>query len=191
MAAAAVLDRPAPPRVSAEEYLAGELVSEVKHEFHGGEIVLMPGGSIAHARVIRNLVTGLSVRTRGTGCEAFGSETKLYVPATDAYYYPDAMIACPAEVIDARNGVIANPRVICEVLSPGTSDYDRGAKRLAYMSVPSVEEIVHLSSEERFVEIFRRESDHWSWRAVGGDADLPLLDGDIKIPLAEIYEGAL
>jgi hypothetical protein len=40
--------------VSVEDYLAGELVSEVKHEYSGGYVYAMAGATNVHNRVATN-----------------------------------------------------------------------------------------------------------------------------------------
>jgi hypothetical protein len=46
------LKHPAP--ISVDDYLAGELISEVKHEYLGGEVHAMAGASNRHNKVAMN-----------------------------------------------------------------------------------------------------------------------------------------
>jgi len=48
------------PRLSPEEFLEFERGSETKHEYFNGEIVDMPGGTIAHCVIVNNLCTFLN-----------------------------------------------------------------------------------------------------------------------------------
>jgi formate-dependent phosphoribosylglycinamide formyltransferase (GAR transformylase) len=38
--------------ISIDDYLAGELVSEIKHEYLAGVVYAMAGGRVSHGRVI-------------------------------------------------------------------------------------------------------------------------------------------
>ncbi len=44
-------------KVSEEEYLKGELTSEVRHEYIDGYVYAMTGASINHNRISRNVST--------------------------------------------------------------------------------------------------------------------------------------
>ena len=46
------LKHPAP--ISVDDYLAGELISEVKHEYLGGEVHAVAGSSNRHNKVAMN-----------------------------------------------------------------------------------------------------------------------------------------
>ena len=69
-------------KISVEDYLEGEKISPVKHEFVDGEGFAIAGASDNHARVIVNLVTALAVHLRNSKCEPFSNDIK--VRATDA-----------------------------------------------------------------------------------------------------------
>lgn len=75
-----------------EDFLAWEARQEVRHEFDGFEPVAMPGGSLNHARLQRNLAISIGGRLRGTPFEFLGSDMKL-VSATRSRY-PDAQVVC-------------------------------------------------------------------------------------------------
>jgi hypothetical protein len=65
--------------VSVEDYLAGELVSTIKHEYLGGVIYAMAGGRNAHNLIASNLLITLGSRLRGKGCRAYNSDTKIRI----------------------------------------------------------------------------------------------------------------
>src|SRR5438445_9615295 len=80
--------------ISAEHYLEGERLSEVRHEYVGGRVYAMAGASDDHNRIAINIVSQLVERLRGKRCEPFGAAMKLKMPGSEAFYYPDALIAC-------------------------------------------------------------------------------------------------
>lgn len=59
--------------------------------------------------------------------------------------------------------------MIVEVLSPSTEARDRGEKFAAYKQLPSLEEYVLVSQDERRVEVRRRSSGGWSSDVVTGE----------------------
>jgi hypothetical protein len=56
-----------------------------------------------------------------------------------------------------------------------------------YRQVPSVREILLVSSEERRVQLWRREDARWTVEDVIGDALLRLESCDPDIPLGDLY----
>jgi Uma2 family endonuclease len=64
-----------PAFISIEDYLAGEELAETKHEFLGGTVHAMVGGTNDHAAVAANAVVALGSRLRGKPCRPFGSDT--------------------------------------------------------------------------------------------------------------------
>lgn len=177
------------PLMTASEYLAREATALEKSEYRGGVIVAMAGGSLGHSRLVHALGGELRNVTDGTSCESFGSETKLRVEAADAFYYPDAMIVCGEVDIESEtNGIVRNPLVVFEVLSPGTSRFDQKGKFLDYQTVPSVQEVVFLWSERKLAERYERGDDgSWRYTAYVGDVPLPVGAAGIELDLARLY----
>lgn len=180
---AAVAVRP----VTFEEYLLAEEGSQVRHELHDGRIIEMPGGSLQHAIVISNIVREVGIILTPP-CLCLADSGKVASPS-GGIYYPDSMIACPPLSKRSRTGIIDNPRVIFEVISPRTGAYDRGAKFDAYDSMASVEEIVLIEPMAVLIELYRRNSDgYWvRFPFFSLEGQLPLLQGELRVPLSAIY----
>lgn len=177
-----------PTLPTAEEYLAREAMASEKSEYRAGRVVAMSGGSLNHGRLVHALGGELREATKGTPCESFGSEIKLRIELTDAYYYPDAMIVCgELDVESETNGIVRNPTVVFEVLSPGTMRFDGKGKFLDYQTVASIREVVFLWSERKLAERYERQDDgSWRYTAYLGDT-LPLGAAGIKLDLAALY----
>jgi Uma2 family endonuclease len=182
---------PARQRFTFEEYLILEEIGEVKHEFLDGEVWAMAGGSPEHAAIIGNVTTLLNVQLRGQRCRVHSTELRVRVKATGLGTYPDVTVVCGRleRDPDDRTGHTAiNPRVIVEVLSPSTEEYDRGEKLSHYQAIPSLEEIVLVSHHRQEIEIVRRESNgSWSRHvaAAGQSARLTSIACDLAV--AEVY----
>ena len=94
---------------------------------------------VAHGRIVGNISGELARQLRGRRCEAFTSEIKVRIQfgADCFYYYPDVVVDCgnpPDESLFAEE-----PRVIFEVLSPGTERIDRHERRLNYQRLFSLD----------------------------------------------------
>lgn len=183
-----------------EEYFALEASSQEKYEYVNGrviairEMLAMAGGAINHALIAANILVALSNRLKGGSCRAFGSDLRVRIPRKTLYFYPDVTVVCgPGDVEDNQSAgqTVTNPKLIVEVLSPGSELYDRGKKFARYLEMPSLEEYVLVSQQSPRVESHLRQDDgSWSFTfASGTDATIKLRSLDIKLPLIDIYSG--
>ncbi|MBI5493598.1 MAG: Uma2 family endonuclease [Deltaproteobacteria bacterium] len=116
-------------RMTEEQYLAFDIANEGKHEFVNGEAVAMAGASEAHSILQANILVALTNRLRGGRCRVHGSDLRVRLAETGMYAYPDVTVVCgKAEFAPTRPESLLNPRVIVEVLSETTANYDLGAK---------------------------------------------------------------
>jgi len=72
-----------------QEYLQGELVSEIRHEYVDGKTYAMAGAGETHNLIAGNIFAKLREFARGSPCRVFISDMKLHVQTWKAYYYPD------------------------------------------------------------------------------------------------------
>ncbi len=72
--------------ISTEEYLEGERISPIKHEYIGGEVYAMAGASKAHVTIAGNLVALLRKRVRGRGCMAYMADMNVRIETADIFY---------------------------------------------------------------------------------------------------------
>src|SRR3989442_14384850 len=133
-----VSSQPLPISFSIEEYFALERASERRFEYRDGEVVCMSGGTREQTAIARNMLRHLANRIPKT-CEAYGSDLALYAPAGPPYRYPDASVVSGGARFRTINGLDAleNPVLIVEVLSPTSTDFDRGTKFEQYKSIPA------------------------------------------------------
>jgi Uma2 family endonuclease len=181
-------------RVSIAEYLRREEASEIRHEFHDGEVLAMSGGTFDHAAVATNLVVALGMRLRGQPCRVLDSNMRVAVQRSRRFVYPEASILCQPPQFhpdDPKRTTIVNPRVIFEVLSDSTESYDRGEKFEKYRQIGSLDEYVLLAQDRPTVEGFLRQPDGaWGLLAWNGlDAVARLRCLGLDLPLSELYAG--
>jgi Uma2 family endonuclease len=144
-------------RYTFQEYLALEASSTVRHEFLAGEIYAMAGGTPQHAALAMAVGAALLNQTRGGPCRVHGSDLRVRSLATGLTTYPDVTVVCgPYEADPQDKNTIVNPRVIVEVTSESTEDYDRGVKLDSFQRIPSLEAIVLVSHREQLIEVFER-----------------------------------
>ena len=168
------------------EYLSFERDGEIRHEWVGGQIFVMTGGSARHNRIALRLGAGLLGAADRDGCRAYVADMK--VVTADFGYYPDVMVVCdrhqPGDYHEER------PCLIAEVLSPSTADRDRREKRAAYQSIPSLLHLLLIGQDDPRIEHFFREPDgQWQHVQLGPDDLIVLRCPDVSVPVAEVYIG--
>jgi Uma2 family endonuclease len=74
------------------------------------------------------------------------------------------------------------------VLSPNTQRHERGDKRLAYQTIPSLLEYVLVAQDRPLIEVSGRTASGWDTRRYETpDARLELDSIGLALPMAEIY----
>jgi Uma2 family endonuclease len=145
------------------EYLDLEAASNVKHEFLQGEIYGMAGGSPQHAALTLAVGAALLDRLRGGPCRTFSSDLRIRVPETGLATYPDVAVVCGPWASDPQSAsTITNPKLVVEVLSKSTQDYDLGEKFEHYRRIPSLEAVLFVWQTEVRMELRSRQADG-SW----------------------------
>jgi Uma2 family endonuclease len=175
--------------VSIEDYLAGELVSPVKHEYVGGVVYAMAGARNLHNEIKGNVFANLHVRLRGRGCRPCDSDTKIRVrlPTQVRFYYPDTSVVCRSN--PPTDSYQDEPVVIVEVLSRRTRRIDEGEKKDAYLTIPSLSIYLLVEQEVPLVVAHRRGAQGFAREVYAGrEAVIPLPEIASELPLAEIYQ---
>ena len=143
---------------SAAAYLAWEAAQPDRHEYIDGEVFAMAGAEDRHVTVTMNLAFALRQHLAGSPCRTFMSDMRLQVAAANSYFYPDVLVTCSA--LDVASPLVkTEPKLIAEVLSPGTAAYDRGLKFSHYRSAPSLQEYVLIDLDSRSTDCFRKRDD--------------------------------
>jgi len=170
--------------ISEKEYLTGEIISEVKHEYVNGEVFAMAGTSKNHERISGNIYRKLGSHLDGSPCEPFGSDIKVRVP-TGSYRYPDCMVVCDDDSDDEY--YTQSPIILVEVLSRSTRQVDEKDKRMEYLNIPSLQEYILIEQDFVDVEVVRRSSGWQSQHYFLGD-ELYLASIDLTISVEALYQ---
>jgi len=158
-------------RYTYQDYVSLEEESSTRHEFLAGEIVAMAGGTPEHAAMAAEVIGQLREQIRGGSCRVFTSDLGIRVKATGLATYPDASVVCgPTERDPNKKTNVTNPRIIVEVTSDSTEDYDHGEKLTHYKQVPSLEAVVIVSHREARVDVWSRAIDSPLWTQASAGA---------------------
>ncbi len=176
------LQQPRQNWISPEEYLAGELVSDIKHEYIDGEVYAMTGTSINHGRIVSNAMASLHAHLANTPCDVLAADIK--VKAQNNFFYPDLIVDCERKRGDQY--FTESPLIVVEVLSKATRKLDQTLKRLAYQSLPSLQDCVLIEQDFVDIEVSRR-SNHWQPEHYYLGDQIYLAALDLFLPVHEIY----
>lgn len=150
--------------VSVDEYLAGEEVSNVRHEYVNGRVYAMSGVSDKHNEITFDVASLLKNHLRGTPFETFLLDVKVEAKSAKEnqpkYYYPDVFVTSEQEDYGAFALVKREPKLVIEILSPSSWRVDEGEKLRNYSEIPSVEEVVLIAQDWPEVIVHRR-SEGW------------------------------
>src|SRR5437867_12464801 len=122
--------------MSLDEFLDWEREQPERHEYSGGVITMMTGASLAHVTITMNLAFALRQALQGTGCRHFANDAK--VVAANSVRYSDIAVTC--QPIIGTDGIVPQPVLVIEVISPSTEREDRGRKKFDYFATPSVQQ---------------------------------------------------
>ncbi|GAC1446325.1 MAG: Uma2 family endonuclease [Pyrinomonadaceae bacterium] len=174
-------------KISVEDYLEGEKISEIRHEYLDGEVYAMSGASRRHNEICGNLYERLRTRLRGGQCRTYMNEVKVYVAAHNAFYYPDVVVTCDPQ--DDDEYIIKHPSLIVEVLSPSTEATDRREKLFAYQKIESLVEYVIVEQDKiGAIRHYRDAQRQWLKEYLTAEDVLNLESVELKFPLTELYE---
>jgi Uma2 family endonuclease len=142
--------------ISVEDYLKGELSSDIKHELIDGCVYAMAGASANHERISGNIYRKFGDHLEKNPCEPFGSDMKLRINSN--FFYPDVMVDCLFD--DSEPYFTETPTIIVEVLSKSTRRKDTTLKFLSYINIPSLKEYVLIEQDLVDIQVFRK-SEGW------------------------------
>ena len=182
---------PEPAIITADDYLAQEVLAETRNEYRNGVVVPMTGGTPEHNEIASVLNALLRIALKGQGYSIFVADQRLWIPEPNLYTYPDVMVARrPIERKPDRTDTVMNPILIAEVLSKSTAAYDRTEKFAAYRTIASLQNYLLIDQYQPHVELYARTGDQqWLFSEYGQLSDRVLLDAvSVELPLADLYE---
>ncbi len=178
--------------ISVQDYLDGELASQVKHEYLGGVIYAMAGARNVHNLISGNFFGSLHARLRGKPCRPYNSDTKIRIqlPTHVRFYYPDVSVICDSNPPD--DSFQDQPVVVAEVLSRQTRRIDEGEKKDTFLTISSLSCYLLIEQDQPVVTLHRRTEQGFVREVIAGvDATIRLDEIGTELPMAELYDGVI
>lgn len=184
--------------LSPAEYLRWEAEQNLRYEYIEGDVYAMTGGTLPHNSIALNLAAALKGHLRGKNCKVFMSDAKLQVN-DKVYLYPDVVVTCDLRDREAQK-YIQHPKLIIEVLSPGTEAKDRGRKFYHYRRLPSLQEYCLVTPDTMRIECYRLNAQQkWELTTYSPDEEsesaeelvLPLVSVELECPFSLVYEDVI
>lgn len=175
-------------RFTVAEYLAVDAVSDQKNEYVDGYILGRPVTGRAHNLITANICVALGAALRGERrWEVYGCEQRVGDAGRGWFAYPDGVVACAPVAFDGHT--LLDPRVVVEVLSPGTAAYDRGDKLRGYLALPSVSDVLLVAEDARRVAHHRRVGAGAASAVEVTAGGVAIGSLGVEVALGEIYRG--
>ncbi|MBW4649176.1 MAG: Uma2 family endonuclease [Kastovskya adunca ATA6-11-RM4] len=174
--------------ISPKDYLEGELVSPIKHEYRRGHVYAMVGAKKPHIVIASNLIILLGNHFNDSPCLVLTSDIKVRLEEANCYYYPDVVVTCDERDTNSTEDFILYPSLIIEVLSPSTAAFDRGEKFADYQTLSSLREYVLINQSQMSVECFcLSESEGWVSKTYETGDKVYFDSIDFRCDIAAIY----
>ena len=171
-----------------EEFLAFDDGTDNSYQLFEGQIVAMNPPLRGHGTLVVRLTTLVSSQLKPP-CEVVAEAGIIPVNRRHSWYKADLIVTCtPGNYTDP---FIAEPVLVVEVLSPTTSATDFGRKLPDYQQIPSMRDILLVSSMERLVRHWRCEGDGWMEHGHRRSATVRLTGLPVALRMAELYDGIL
>jgi Uma2 family endonuclease len=176
---------PARKKMTLSEFLQWDDGTDSRYELIDGQAFAMAPPIRQHGGFTIKIGAALDKRVRPP-CWVATQLGVLLPYRKDAFYEPDVVATCEPR---NRERYIEAPRIVVEVLSPSTEDHDLLQKLPDYRRLPSVDDVLYISAEERLVRHWvRGQASQLPARVREGSVKLQAFD--IELPLDEIYEGS-
>lgn len=180
------MSQPALRPWSVEEFFAWQENQDERCELVNGQPLPVTYGPNIHTSIVINLIGELATQLRGSAYRAFTGDSSIET-------YPGQIRRPDAGVdrhpADPDGWSAASPRMVAEVLSPSTRDFDTFDKVREYQSVAGLDYIVLIEPNAPEAVMWVREGEGWEIeRAAGLEAELAMPGIGVTLRLAELYD---
>src|SRR5215208_6759492 len=147
-------------RMTVDEFLRWDDGTDTRYELVGGFPLAMAPPLEGHRRLSMRLGTRIDAAlSKRPPCRVEPEAGVLHPDRADNFFVADLGVTCAP--YDRRRQYVQEPILLIEILSPSTERHDRHVKIPAYRQIASVEEILLVDSDDRYVELHRRHGDQW------------------------------
>src|SRR4051812_44886140 len=154
-------------RMTPEEFYAWAEPLDDKYELVDGyPVKMMTGASRRHDQIVVNVLAEIRNQLRGSPCRPFTADTAVATGERTGRR-PDVGVECGPR--HDRDYAANEPRLLVEVLSPSTREYDLYNKIEEYRALPSLDFVLFVDQDVPKVVCWRRNVDRsWSYEIVDG-----------------------
>jgi Uma2 family endonuclease len=151
----------------------------------------MAGAQRNHNRIKYNVESKFGAQLDGGPCEISSSDQQVWNEAAEFAAFPDVVVHCVGARFEQRRGLetLLDPRVIIEILSASTENFDRKEKFAYYREFASLREYLLIDTRRYHIEHFQRmEGGAWSFSVYNSSEDEIVLPSiGCRLALNEIY----
>jgi Uma2 family endonuclease len=183
------MPEPAARRWTVQEFFRWQESQDARYELVGGVPVrMMAGARNVHDDIVVNLLAEVRTQLRGGPCRPFTGDGSIET-LPGQIRRPDLGVDCGSR--DPNGLMAASPRLVVEVLSPSTRDFDTFDKLGEYKAVASLAHILLVEPNAPEIAAWSRDGEGaWQRRLVSGlDATVDLPDLGVRLALSEVYDG--
>ena len=182
------MGEPEPKKWTLDAFLAWQDKQERRYELVNGAPHRMRAGTEnVHDDIVVNILAQLGTQLRGSGYRPFtGDGGAQTLPGQ--IRRPDIGVDCGRR--DPNGYTAEAARVIVEVLSPTTRDFDTFGKFAEYKIIPALERVLFVDPNLAEVMVWSKDSDGaWAKTICEGlDTTIALPEIGVTLPMAEIYD---
>ena len=171
-----------------DEFFAWQERQPDRYELvNGRPLRMMAGAKNVHDDIVVNILAELRNQLRGSPCRPFTGDG-----AVETYpgqiRRPDVGVDCGRRNPDGYKAEA--PRLVAEVLSPSTRDFDSIRKLEEYRSVANLDYILFVEPNEPLVRLWARDGADWrESRVTELDARLEFPKLGAALDMRAIYDG--
>ena len=177
------MTRPEHPRMTLSEFLVWEDGTDTRYHLIEGQPVPIPIEYVLHGEIMANLC--LATQPFATPWKPLPSFGVVPPHRPETIYIADFLVT--AARLDGRAQFRHEPRIIFEILSPGTAVIDHCLKIPDLREIPSVTDIVLISMHAYRAEHWRREGGSWRVACKSRDDAIEFADPGVSIAVDSIY----
>jgi Uma2 family endonuclease len=169
-----------------EEYFELEKNSDIRHEYHYGKLIDMPGESKIANRIAQNIIAIWRTPLLKKGFEIYAHDVKAQVKRRGIYRYPDIIVTPET---DDDEYLIEQPVIMVEVASMDSMKRDSVTKLKEYTAIPSMKYYLIVSQDEMSVQFYYRKDQDWTYTFFETPEEIIVLPSfSLEIPLADVYD---
>jgi len=172
-------------KLTLDEFLAWERQQELAHEFDGGRIIPMDGGTLGHYLIGANLLRLLWPAINRSTHRVVPAGVKVLVDGR--IRYPDLVVATRTD--DTSVDIVPEPVIVVEVISPTSVARDTIEKNREYRATSTINQFVVVEQDTVAATSWLRIGGDWTGTLLTGDASLHFPALGATVALGALYEG--